>query len=144
MNKAEPVVLIVLLALIGAILARLTMGRYMSTSMALLDCRLGYYGLLSVASYSPEAKMEENAEWISVNVANGHYLFSKPPLPGHPMAVRRKIQLAGERLDVLTEGCAFGDKEAYKAAVTKLPPALKIVHTEANGTSVQLKAVLNQ
>ncbi|MGO9171943.1 MAG: hypothetical protein ACLP7P_08265 [Rhodomicrobium sp.] len=116
----------------------------MSTSMALLDCRLGYYGLLSVASYSPEAKMEENAEWISVNVANGHYLFSKPPLPGHPMAVRRKIQLAGERLDVLTEGCAFGDKEAYKAAVTKLPPALKIVHTEANGTSVQLKAVLNQ
>jgi len=117
--------------------------------MALLDCRLGYYGLLSVASYSPVAKMpvakmEENAEWISVNVADGHFLFSKPPLPGHPMAVRRKIQPAGERFDILTEGCAFGDKEAYKAAVTKLPPAVKIVHTEANRTSVQLKAVLNQ
>ncbi|MGO8952169.1 MAG: hypothetical protein ACLPWS_21665 [Rhodomicrobium sp.] len=116
----------------------------MPSSMAFLDCRLGYYGLLSVASSSTAAKMEENAEWISVNVADGHFLFSKPPLPGHPMAVRRKMQAVDEHFDILTEGCAFGDKEGYKVAMAKLPPALKIIHTEANRTSVQLKAVLSQ
>src|SRR5208337_5172340 len=126
MNKAEPVILIILLALIGAILAvRLTMGRYMATSMALLDCRLGYYGLLSLASYARPATMEENADWIAVNVPDGHFLFSKAPAPAHPMVVRRKLERSGEGFDVSTESCAFGDKVAYKETMSKLPPALK-------------------
>ena len=65
MNRAEPVLLVILLALVLATLTvRLTLGKFMATSMTLLDCRLGYYGLLSLASYARPATMEENADWI--------------------------------------------------------------------------------
>ena len=143
MNKAEPAILIVLLALVlAALTVRLTLGRYMATSMVLLDCRLGYYGLLSVASFVKPATMEENADWVSVNVADGHYLFSRPSVPAHPMVVRRKLEASGEGGNVVTEGCAFGDKGAYKDVMTKLPPALRVAAEGQSG--VQLKAVLNQ
>ncbi len=143
MSKAEPVLLMMLLALIVSTLAfRITLGRYMAASMSLLDCRLGYYGLMSFASYAHPVTTEENREWIAVNVSDGHFLFSKPEVPAHPMVVRRRMEVSGEHLDVLTEGCAFGNKDAYDAAMTKLPPALKIL--PEGRQSVQLKAVLEQ
>ena len=124
MTKGEPAILIILLTLVLATLAvRLSFGRNMATSMAQLDCRLGYYGLLSLASYSRPGTMEENADWIAVSVRDGHFLFSKPPAPAHPMVVRRKLEAAGEGFNTVTEGCAFGDKGAYKEAMTQLPPA---------------------
>jgi hypothetical protein len=134
MSKAEPVILAVLLALIFAALSLRIVGRYMASSMAVLDCRLGYYGLMSLASQLSPSKMQENAEWISFNVADGDVLFSKPSLPAHPMVVRRKIEASGERLNVTAEGCAFGDKEAYQAMLAKLPPA---VRTEVKASSGQ-------
>ena len=143
MSKAEPVLLMMLLALIlSALAVRITLGRYMAASMTLLDCRLGYYGLMSFASYVHPASTEENGEWIAVNVADGHFLFSKPPAPAHPMVVRRRMEVSGEHLDVVTEGCAFGNKDAYNIAMTKLPPASKIL--SEGRQSVQLKAVLEQ
>ncbi len=145
MSKAEPALLVVLLALVLAVLTvRLTLGKYLATSMALLDCRLGYYGLLSLASYARPATMEENAEWITVNVPDGHFLFSKAPAPAHPMVVRRKLERSGEGFDVSTESCAFGDMVAYKETMSKLPPAMKEVHEENGRVKVQLKAVLTQ
>ncbi len=143
MNRAEPAILMVLLGLVLATLAvKLTLGKYMATSMALLDCRLGYYGLLSLASYGRSSTMEENPEWIAVNVADGHFLFSKPPVPGHPMVVRRRVDASSEGFSVVTEGCAFGDKGAYKEAMAKLPPASKDIHQENGHVRVRLKAVL--
>ena len=123
MNKAEPVLLTVLLALVLATLAvRLSLGKHMATSMTQLDCRLGYYGLLSFVTYARPGTIEENADWIAVSVADGHFLFSKPSSPAHPMVVRRKLEAGGEGLNILTEGCAFGDKGAYNEAMTQLPP----------------------
>jgi len=142
MSKAEPVLLIILLTLVVTTLAARITRRYMGVSMTLLDCRLGYYELLSLASYYRPSAMEEDKEWIAVNVADGHFLFSKPTVPAHPMVVRRRIQVSGEHLDVVTEGCAFGNKEAYDTAMTKLPPAVKTVPEGRQG--VQLKAVLEQ
>jgi hypothetical protein len=143
MNRAEPVVLIVLLALVlGTLAVKLTLGKYVASSMALLDCREGYYGLLSLASYSRPATMEENAEWIAVTVTDGHFLFSKPPVPAHPMVVRRKLERSGESFNVATESCAFGDKVAFKETMAKLPPAVKVAAGGQQG--VQLKAVLSQ
>lgn len=143
MSKAEPVLLMLALALIlSALAVRITLGRHVAASMAFLDCRLGYYGLLSFASYLQPASTEENGEWIAVNVADGHFLFSKPPVPGHPMVVRRRMEVSGEHLNVVTEGCAFGSKEDYNIAMTKLPPALKIL--PEGQQNVQLKAVLEQ
>lgn len=138
MNKAEPVLLSILLAAVLATLAaRIALGRYMAVSMTDLDCRLGYYGLLSLTSYMHPATTEESAKWIAVTVADGHFLFSKPPVTGHPMVVRRTLETSG----VVTEGCAFGGVEAYKETITKLPPAVKV---PAEGTQrLQLKAVLN-
>lgn len=145
MTRAEPAILIIILALVLATLTvRLTLGKYMATSMALLDCRLGYYGLLSLATYARPSTMEENAQWISVNVPDGYFLFSRPALPAHPMVVRRKIDGAGEGFKVVTEGCPFGDKQAYKEAMAKLPPASKDMYREDGRVSVQLKAVLEQ
>jgi hypothetical protein len=143
MNKAEPALLTVLLALVLATLAvRLTLGKYMATSMTQLDCRLGYYGLLSFATYARPGTMEENADWIAVSVAEGHFLFSKPAAPAHPMVVRRKLEAAGEGSNVVTEGCAFGDRGAYKEAMTQLPPAEKAVRGRDRG--VELKVVLSR
>jgi hypothetical protein len=143
MNKAEPALLTVLLALVLATLAvRLTLGKYMATSMTQLDCRLGYYGLLSFATYARPGVIEENADWIAVSVAEGHFLFSKPSAPAHPMVARRKLEAAGEGLNIVTEGCAFGDKGAYKEAMTQLPPAVKAARE--GGRGVELKVVLNR
>jgi hypothetical protein len=144
MSKAEPVILAVLLALVLATLAvRLTFGKYMDTSMALLDCRLGYYGLMSLATLArPKAAVEENADWIAIGVADGHVLFSRPPSRAHPMVVRRRLEAAGGGIGVVTEGCAFGGRAAYKEAMTNLPPAVKAAGAGGNG--VQLKVMLNQ
>lgn len=142
MSKAEPVLLIVLLALVISTLAVRISRRYIAVSMTLLDCRLGYYGLMSFASYLRPATTEENGEWIAVNVPDGHFLFSKPSVAAHPMVVRRRMEVSGEHPDVVTEGCAFGNKDAFDAAMTKLPPALKAV--SEGGQNVQLKAVLEQ
>ena len=142
MRKAEPVLLFALLAAVLATLAvRISYGRYMATSMTVLDCRLGYWGLLSLSSYMHPATMEESAEWIAITVPDGHFLFSKPAAAGHPMAVRRRLETSGGRADVVTEGCAFGDLGAFKEAMTKLPPAVKVAAEEAG--RLQLKAVLN-
>ncbi len=140
MSKAEPLLLLILLALAVMTLTARINRRYMAASMTLLDCRLGYYGLMSFASYAHPIATEENSEWIAVNVLDGHFLFSKPAVAAHPMVVRRRMEVSGEHLDVVTEGCAFGNKDAYNIAMTKLPPALK---TAPEGRqSVQLKAVL--
>ncbi len=142
MSKAEPVLLIILLTLVITTLAARITWRYMASSMTLLDCRLGYYGLMSFASYAHPVTTEENREWIAMNVSDGHFLFSKSTVSAHPMVVRRRIQVSGEHLDVVTEGCAFGNKDAYDAALTKLPPALKSV--PEGQQNIQLKAVLEQ
>jgi hypothetical protein len=144
MSKAEPAILAVLLGLVLATLAvRLTLGKHMDGSMALLDCRLGYYGLMSLATFArPSAAMEENADWIAIRVPDGHYLFSRPPLRAHPMVVRRRLEAAGRGFDVATEGCAFGDKGAYKEAMTNLPPAVKAASD--GGRGVRLEVVLKQ
>lgn len=143
MNKAEPALLTVLLALVLATLSvRLMLGKYMATSMVQLDCRLGYYGLLSVATHARPGTIEEDPDWIAVSVADGHFLFSKPSSPAHPMVARRKLEAAGEGLDIVTEGCAFGDKRAYKEAIAQLPPAEKAVRE--GGRDVELKVVLNR
>jgi hypothetical protein len=144
MSKAEPVILAILLGVVLATLAvRLTLGKYMNTSMARLDCRLGYGGVMSLATFPrPGATMEENADWLVINVPDGHFLFSKPPLRAHPMVVRRKLEAADGGIGVVTEGCAFGDRAAYKEAITNLPPAVKAAGAGGNG--VRLKAMLNQ
>ena len=79
-----------------------------------------------------------------MNVPDGHFLFSKQRVPGHPMVVRRKLERSGEGFNVATESCAFGDKVAYRDVMTKLPPALKDIHEENGRVKVQLKAVLSQ
>ena len=144
MNKAEPALLTVLLALVLATLAvRLTLGKYMARSMTQLDCRLGYYGLLSFATYAARpGTAEENADWIAVSVADGHFLFSKPSAPAHPMVVRRKLEADGEGWNIVTEGCAFGGKDAYKEAMAQLPPVEKAVRE--GGRGVELKVELNR
>ena len=58
------------------------------------------------------------------------------------MVVRRKLEAGGEGLNIVTEGCAFGDKGAYKEAMTQLPPAEKAVRE--GGRGVELKVVLNR
>jgi hypothetical protein len=144
MSKAEPVILAVLLGAVLATLAvRLTLGKYMDTSMVQLDCRLGYYGLMSLATFArPAATMEENADWIAISTADSHFLFSKPSLRAHPMVVRRRLEAAGQGFNVATEGCAFGDKGAYKEAMAELPPAVKAAPGGERG--VQLKVMLNR
>ncbi len=144
MSKAEPVILAVLLGVVLATLTvRLTLGKYMDTSMAVLNCRLGYYGLMSLATFArPAATTEENADWIAINVPDGHFLFSKPSLRAHPMVVRRRLADAGQGTGVVAEGCAFGDRGAYKEAMAKLPPAAKVASGGEQG--VQLKAMLNR
>ncbi len=142
MSKAEPVLLIVLLAMVISTLAVRISRRYIAVSMTLLDCRLGYYGLMSLASYARPETTEENREWIAVNVPDGHFLFSKPSVAAHPMVVRRRMEVSGEHLDIVTEGCAFGNKDSYNIAMTKLPPALKTV--PKGQQNVQLIAVLEQ
>ncbi len=137
MSKAEPAILILLLALILAALSFRIMGGYMATSMTSLDCRLGYYSLMSLASHVRQSKMQEDAEWISFDVADGDFLFSRPSLPAHPMVVRRKIEPSGERPNVVMEGWAFGDREAYEAAIAKLPPAVRTVRVEVKAGSSQ-------
>lgn len=137
MSKAEPVILILLLGMIFAALAYRTMGRYMAASMPVLDCRLGYYGLMSFASQAGPSRMREYAEWISFDAVDGDFLFSRPSLPAHPMVVRRKIEASGKRSDVVTEGCAFGGKEAYEAALAKLPPAVRSVRANVKAGSSQ-------
>lgn len=140
----EPVLLIVLLgSIFAALTVRLTLGRNASMGAA-LDCRLGYYGLLSFATSMRPAVAQENARWIAVNVRDGHFLFSKRAIPAHPMVVRRRIETTGDHFRVLTEGCAFGEKEAYKVAMTQLPPAVKEIHQENGRVSIQLKADLEQ
>ncbi len=105
MSKAEPAILMVLLALVLATLAvRLTLGKYMSTSMALLDCRLGYYGLLSWLPMPARRRWRKTPEWIAVNVADGHFLFSKPAAPAHPMVVRRKTRGCRRGVHVVDRG----------------------------------------
>jgi hypothetical protein len=128
MSRAEPAILIILLGLVLATLTvRLTLGRYMFAGTGVLDCRLGYYGLMSLASHYPRAAVSEIEGWTLVKTRDGHYLFSKPGAKGHPMAVLRTVEEVQGRSKVRSEGCAFGDKEAYKAALTQLPPVAKIL-----------------
>jgi hypothetical protein len=127
MSKAEPAILMALLGLVMATLAvRLTAGKYMSATMEVLDCRLGYYGLMSLASHYPRATVTEIEGWTLVNFRGGHFLFSKPGGQGHPMAVLRKVEEIQGRPKVTPEGCAFGDREAYKVAMTNLPPVQEV------------------
>ncbi len=142
MSRLEPVFLIILLSLAVLPLAGRIGRRYIAAYMTQLDCRLGYYGLMSFASYAHPIGTEENREWIAVNVPDGYFLFSKPTVAAHPMVVRRRMQVSGEHLEVVTEGCAFGNKGAYDAAMMELPPALKTI--SKGGQNVQLKAVLEQ
>ncbi len=144
MSKAEPVILAILLGVVlGVLTVRLTLGRYMTQAMAPLDCQRGYYGLLSLATASrPPATKKENADWIAISARNSHFLFSKPSLRAHPMVVRRRLAPAGRSLNLATEGCAFGDKRAYKEAMANLPPAVKDASGE--GRRVRLKVMLNQ
>jgi hypothetical protein len=128
MNKAEPAILAILLGAVLVTLAvRLSLGKYLSASMETLDCRLGYYGLMSVASHYPRAAVKEVDGWTLVTFRDGHFLFSKPGGQGHPMAVLRKVEEVQGRAKVVSEGCAFGDKEAYRAAMEKLPPIAAII-----------------
>jgi hypothetical protein len=128
MSKAEPAILIILLGLVLATLtARLMLGRYMSATLEALDCRLGYYGLLSLATHYPNAAVSEIEGWTLVKFRDGHYLFSKPGAQGHPMAVLRTVEEVEGRPKVRSEGCAFGDREGYKAAMAQLPPVAKIL-----------------
>jgi hypothetical protein len=144
MSKAEPTILAIILGMVVAMLVvRLTVGRYMAANMAPLDCRRGYYGLMSLAtSARPAVKAEENADWIAIKAGNGHFLFSKPSLRAHPMVVRRRLAAAGRGFNLATEGCAFGDRRAYKEAMANLPPAVKAAPERGGG--VQLKVMLNQ
>ena len=134
MNKAEPALLMILLALLLAALAvRVTFGKYLSASQERLDCRLGYYGLLSLASHYPRAAVTDFGEWTQVTFKDGHFLFSKPGAPAHQMVVLRKTEDAGGRPNVTSQGCAFGSEKAYKEAMTKLPPAMSV--SPANAVS---------
>jgi len=134
MSKAEPAILAILLgAVLATLTVRLSLGRYLSLSMETLDCRLGYYGLMSVASHYPRATVTEIEGWTLITYRDGHFLFSKPGGKGHPMAVLRKMAALRKVEEVqgppkvVSEGCAFGDREAYKAAIANLPPIAAII-----------------
>jgi hypothetical protein len=126
MSKAEPAILMALLGVVLATLAvRLTAGKYMSTAMETLDCRLGYYGLMSLATHYPRATVMEIEGWTLVKYQDGQFLFSKPGGLGHPMAVMRKVESVKGQPQVKSEGCAFGDRQAYNIAIANLPPMPK-------------------
>jgi hypothetical protein len=128
MRRAEPAILAILLgAVLATLSVRLSLGRYLSESMETLDCRLGYYGLMSVASHYPRAAVKEIDGWTLVTYQDGHFLFSKPGGRGHPMAVARKVEQVQGRPKVVSEGCAFGDKAAYRMQMEQLPPIAAIL-----------------
>ena len=56
------------------------------------------------------------------------------------MVVRRKLEAAGEGLNIVTEGCAFGGKDAYKEAMAQLPPAVKAAREGGRGVELKVDA----